>query len=150
MPLLIVIVGCGRVGARLAATLDAEGHDVRVIDQRSDAFRRLGPEFRGATVVGQGTDEDVLRRAGIEGAAAFAAVTEDDNTNIMAAQVVRNAFHVGKVVTRIYDPIREETYRSLGFQTFCPTELGAQRISELLAAPEAEPRTASSGGSTRS
>jgi trk system potassium uptake protein TrkA len=132
----VVILGCGRVGARLASMLDREGHDVRVIDVHSDAFRRLDSTFGGMTVLGQGIDEDVLRRAGADGADVFAAVTDDDNTNIMASQVVQWVFHTPKIITRIYDPAREETYRSLGLQTVCPTELSAQLISEMLVATD--------------
>ncbi len=140
----IVILGCGRVGARLATTLDAEGHDVTVIDANTDAFRRLGADFRGSVVVGIGIDEDVLRRAGIEQADAFVACTNGDNTNVMAAQIAKLVFGVPKVVARIYDPIREETYRSLGLETTCPTILGAdglrRRVLSEPLAQEAEPR----------
>lgn len=130
----IVILGCGRVGARLAVSLAREGHDVRVIDVHSEAFRRLDPGFGGTTVLGQGIDEDVLRQAGAENADVFAAVTDDDNTNIMASQVVQCVFQTPKVITRIYDPTREETYRSLGLQTVCPTALGAELIARMLGA----------------
>ncbi len=127
-----VILGCGRVGAKLAEMLDAEGHDVTVIDANTDAFRRLGPEFRGTVVVGTGVDEDVLRRAGIETATGFAAVTNDDNDNIMASQIAKLVFKVPKVTTRIYDPLREDVYRSLGLKTISPIKIGAQRLKEAL------------------
>lgn len=124
----VVIVGCGRVGSTLATMLDRGGHSVAVVDQNSHAFSRLPEEFHGQAVVGTGIDEDVLRRAGIEHADAFAAVMTADNRNIMAAQVAKHVFHVGKVVCRIYDPLREETYRDLGLETICPTTIGAQQI----------------------
>lgn len=124
----VVIVGCGRVGATLATMLDRGGHSVAIVDQNSQAFSRLPDEFGGQTVVGTGIDEDVLRRAGVEHAAAFAAVMTADNRNIMAAQVAKHVFHVAKVVCRIYDPLREETYRDLGLETICPTTIGAQQI----------------------
>lgn len=132
--MVVLILGCGRVGARLASTLDCEGHDVRVIDERPEAFRRLASTFQGITIVGQGIDDDVLRKAGIEKADVFAAVTNDDNTNIMASQIAKVLHHVPKVITRIYDPIREETYQmlGLGLETVCPTALGAQMIEEML------------------
>jgi trk system potassium uptake protein TrkA len=130
----IVILGCGRVGAALATMLDAEGHSVTVIDQNSDAFRRLGAGYKGNMVLGTGIDEDVLRSAGIEKADAFAAVTNGDNTNIMASQIASTIFHVPRVVTRIYDPIREETYRTLGLDTVCPTSVGARLFKERLLA----------------
>jgi trk system potassium uptake protein TrkA len=119
--LKVVVMGCGRVGARISAILDHNGHDVSVVDLDSRAFRRLPADFRGDTVIGTGIDEDVLRSAGIERAAAFVAVSGGDNQNIMAAQVARLVFEVPEVVCRIYDPVREDTYRRLGLTTICPT-----------------------------
>ncbi|MBI3968405.1 MAG: TrkA family potassium uptake protein [Chloroflexi bacterium] len=121
----IVILGCGRVGSNLARRLDREGHQVTILDVNSEQFRRLGSEFRGNALVGNGIDEDVLRRAGLHDADAFAAVTNGDNTNIMTAQIAQLIFKVPKVVARIYDPLREESYRGLGIDTFCPTTTGA-------------------------
>lgn len=117
----VVVMGCGRVGARVAAILDQHGHDVTVIDTNPDAFRRLGEKFGGDTLIGTGIDEDVLRRAGIERADVFIAVTNGDNRNIMAAQVAHTVFGIEHVVVRIYDPVREDTYRRLGLRTVCPT-----------------------------
>lgn len=117
----VVVMGCGRVGARVASILDNNGHDVTVVDTHAEAFRRLAPDFTGDTVIGTGIDEDVLRSAGIEGAQAFIAVTHGDNRNIMASQVARQIFNVPEVITRIYDPVREDTYRRLGLTTVCPT-----------------------------
>jgi len=116
-----VIMGCGRVGARVASLLDHTGNDVTVIDIDSRAFQRLPSTFGGDTIIGTGIDEDVLRRAGIEVADAFIAVSNGDNRNIMAAQVARLIFDVPEVVCRIYDPVREDTYRRLGLTTVCPT-----------------------------
>jgi trk system potassium uptake protein TrkA len=116
-----VIMGCGRVGARVATLLDNTGNDVAVIDTNSAAFNRLQPNFGGETVIGTGIDEVVLRRAGIEDADVFVAVTNGDNRNIMAAQVAQLIFEVPEVICRIYDPVREETYRRLGLTTVCPT-----------------------------
>lgn len=117
----VVIMGCGRVGARVASLLDHNGHDVTVIDSEPSAFRRLPDEFGGDTIIGTGIDEDVLRQAGIERADAFIAVTNGDNRNIMAAQVARMIFDVPRIIVRIYDPVREDTYRRLGLTTVCPT-----------------------------
>jgi trk system potassium uptake protein TrkA len=128
----VVILGCGRVGAHLAQMLTAEGNQVTVIDRNRAAFSRLGEDFRGDLVVGTGIDEDVLRRAGIEGADAFVSVTNGDNTNVMAAQLVKRLFKVPRAMCRIYDPLRAEIYRDLGLETFCPTVWGATRIKELL------------------
>ena len=122
----IVILGCGRVGATLATMMDREGHTVSVIDQSSDSFQRLPSEFSGDLIIGNGVDEDVLLRAGITEADVFIAVTNGDNLNIMASQIAREIFKVKKVLCRIYDPIREETYRGLGLETICPTQVGAQ------------------------
>ena len=117
----VVVMGCGRVGARIASILDHNGHRVTVIDTDARAFRRLPPDFAGDTIIGTGIDEDVLRKAGIEDAQAFIAVTNGDNRNIMAAQVARLVFEVPEVICRIYDPVREDTYRRLGLTTVCPT-----------------------------
>jgi trk system potassium uptake protein len=133
----VVIMGCGRVGARIALILDQSGHEVTIVDTDSRAFRRLPNEFSGMTIIGTGIDEDVLRNAGIEDASAFVAVTNGDNRNIMAAQVARNIFNVPEVVCRIYDPVREETYRRLGLTTICPTTIIADEILEsILTSPD--------------
>ena len=132
----VVILGCGRVGAMLAQLLTSEGHNVTVIDQDSDAFRRLGSDFpQSQTVIGNGTDEDVLRRAGLEEADAFVATTNGDNRNIMAAEIARHTFGVHKVLCRIYDPIRQETYNGMGLQSICPTIVGAKLFREALINP---------------
>ncbi len=128
----IVILGCGRVGAMLATMMDAKGHKVSIIDYSSESFRRLDPKFGGETVVGNGIDEDILIRAGIKEADAFAAVTNGDNRNIMASQVAKEIFNIKKVVCRIYDPIRQSTYTELGLETICPTVVGAQMLFEAL------------------
>lgn len=128
-------MGCGRVGARVASVLDHNGHSVTVIDVNSRAFRRLPEDFRGRTLIGTGIDEDVLRRAGITEATAFIAVTNGDNRNIMAAQVAKNIFSVPEVICRIYDPVREDTYRRLGLTTICPTTvISAQILDHVMAA----------------
>ncbi|MCC6703919.1 MAG: TrkA family potassium uptake protein [Thermomicrobiales bacterium] len=117
----VVIVGCGRLGARIASKLDSASHEVVIIDTNPRAFRRLAPGYRGDTIIGTGIDEDVLRQAGIERADAFIAVTEGDNRNIFAAQVARVTFAVPRVSARIYDPVRADTYRNLGLEVICPT-----------------------------
>ena len=128
----VIIVGCGSVGAGLAGVLSAEGHDVVVIDKRPEAFERLGSGFNGVTVTGTGIDEGVLRRAGIERADAFAAVTSDDNTNIMAAQIAQALFRVPRVVARVFDPEREYAYKEFGLSTVCPTDVGVAQIRSAL------------------
>ena len=138
----VVVMGCGRVGARIATVLDHNGHDVSVIDTDARAFRRLSKDFKGDTVIGTGIDEDVLRGAGIERATAFVAVTNGDNRNIMAAQVARLIFDVPEVVCRIYDPVREDTYRRLGLTTVCPTTtVSALILDHVIAAEQAQSDT---------
>jgi trk/ktr system potassium uptake protein len=128
----LVIVGCSRVGAMAAIALSKAGHQVTVIDMNRRSFDRLGPDFSGEMVLGNGIDEDVLRQAGIESADGFASLTNGDNRNIMAAQIAREIFNVPRVVTRIYDPMREDVYRELGLDTICPTLSGANQIHSML------------------
>jgi len=137
----VVVMGCGRVGARVASILDNNGHRVTVVDTDAQAFRRLANEFSGDTIIGTGIDEDILRSAGIEQAHAFVAVTNGDNRNIMAAQVARQIFDVAEVIVRIYDPVREDTYRRLGLTTVCPTTtISALIMDQVVGAGEPLPR----------
>jgi trk system potassium uptake protein len=110
-------MGCGRVGSGLALELEAAGHTVAVIDQDRESFRRLGPDFNGRTVTGVGFDRDTLLEAGITEANAFAAVSNGDNSNILAARVARETYGVENVVARIYDAGRAEIYQRLGIPT---------------------------------
>ena len=128
----VLIMGCGRVGAALATMLDKDGHQVTILDLNPNQFRRLPPDFGGTSVVGNGIDQDTLRRAGIENADAFATVTQGDNRNFMAAQIAKHIFNVPKVVCRIYDPIREEIYSSLGLETVSPTIVISNLLKEAL------------------
>ncbi|HYY45981.1 MAG TPA: TrkA family potassium uptake protein [Candidatus Angelobacter sp.] len=128
----LVIVGCGRVGAMAANALSKAGHHVTVVDINRRAFDRLGNDFTGDMVLGNGIDEDVLRKAGIEKADGFASLTNGDNRNIMAAQIAREIFKVPRVITRIYDPIREDVFRELGLNTVSPTLSGARAIHAML------------------
>jgi len=128
----VVILGCGRVGSRLATMMDGDGFHVTVIDTDSYAFRRLPESFRGRTILGTGIDEDVLRRAGIEGAQTFIAVTNDDNPNIMAAQIAQEVFRVPEVLARVYDVERARMYTQLGLKTICPTATIAQMFREQI------------------
>lgn len=121
----VVIVGCGRVGSTLAKNLSQDGHDVAVVDVSRRAFDRLGEDFSGQLVLGSGIDQEVLEQAGADKADCFISVTNGDNRNIMSAQVAKEIFNVPRVMTRIYDPIRERVYREMGLYTYCPTVLGA-------------------------
>ncbi|GID98717.1 potassium channel family protein [Paractinoplanes durhamensis] len=124
----VVIMGCGRLGSTLAQKLEERGHSVAVIDQNSDAFRRLGSEFAGITVTGVGFDRDVLRAAGIERADAFAAVSSGDNSNIISARLARETFGVSRVVARIYDARRAQVYERLGIPTVATIRWAADRM----------------------
>src|SRR3954452_14533176 len=132
----VVILASGRVGARLATMMDRKGHDVSIIDSNPDSFRRLPESFQGQTVLGTGIDVDVLKSAGIEKADAFAAVTNYDNANIMACEVVTEIFGVQKVLARIYDPGRESFYHQLGLETVCPTTLISTTARNILVSDE--------------
>jgi trk system potassium uptake protein TrkA len=131
----IVIVGCGRVGASAAEVWDANGHDVIVIDIVTSAFDRLPSSFRGTAIRGDGTDEDVLRRAGAEGADVFLALTEGDNRNIMAAQLANEALGIDRVIAKVNDPVRAKAYAELGIATLCRTGLMMDSVDRYLGLP---------------
>ena len=124
----VLIMGCGRVSASLAVKLDMEGHDVTVLDIDSFSFRRLPASFKGKALVGNGIDEDVLRKSGIENMDVFLVLTQGDNRNILAAQIAKHTFNVKRVICRIYDPLRQEMYEKLGLESISPTTI----ISDLL------------------
>jgi len=128
----VVIMGCGRVGARLAALLDKEGHQVTTLDTDAYSFRRLPPDFGGTALIGNGLNEEALKKAGIEDADAFVAVTQGDNRNVMASQIAKHVFNVPKVVCRIYDPLRRDLYSLLGLEAISPTTIFAQILKEKL------------------
>jgi trk system potassium uptake protein len=127
-----VIMGCGRVGATLAHSLEEHGHTVSVIDQNPESFRRLGTHFEGTTVTGVGFDRDTLVEARVEDAYAFAAVSSGDNSNILAARVARETFGVENVVARIYDPQRAEVYERLGIPTVATVRWTADQMLRRL------------------
>ena len=142
----IIILGCGRVGATLAMMMDRAGHTVTVIDYSTDALQRLESSFGGQTVIGDGIDEEVLRRAGIAEADVFVATTNGDNRNIMASQIAMRVFTVPKVVCRIYDPIRTEVYQKLGLEVICPTLVGADLFRQAI---EKRPEQSLSNAATK-
>ena len=131
----IVIVGCGRVGASAAETWDAAGHEIIVLDISTSAFERLPSGFGGVAIRGDGTDEDVLRRAGAEGADIFLAVTEGDNRNVMSAQLAVEALAIPKVIAKINDPLRAAAYAELGIATLCRTGLMVDAVNDHLGLP---------------
>lgn len=128
----VVVVGCGRVGAGAARTLEEGGHSVAVVDRKAKAFERLPDGFSGKTVVGVGFDRDRLKAAGIEEAAALAAVTNGDNSNILVARVARETFGVERVVARIYDPRRAKIYERLGVPTIATVEWATDRVLQRI------------------
>jgi len=128
----IIIMGCGRVGARLARLLDADGHQVTILDTDAYSFRRLPSEFKGTALVGNGIDEETLKKANIEEADVFFALTQGDNRNIMASQIAKHIFNVPRVICRIYDPLRQELYSTLGLEAISPTTVFAQMLKDKL------------------
>ena len=128
----IVIMGCGRVGAQIARLLEQDGHEITVLDTDAYSFRRLPHDFSGTALLGNGMDEEVLRRAGIEEADVFVAMTQGDNRNVMAAQIAKHIFNVPRVISRIYDPLRQEMYDTLGIEAFSPTTIFAELVKEKI------------------
>jgi trk system potassium uptake protein TrkA len=134
----VIVVGCGRVGSQLATFLSEEGHDVAIIDKSPESFRRLGSTFNGLTITGLGFDQDVLREAGIDQADVFAAVTDLDNTNMMAVEVATKLFDVPRAIARLYNPNRSLTYEKLGLEFICGTTMLAEKLLELVITPDVE------------
>jgi len=128
----VVIMGCGRLGAELAMILETDGHEVSILDVDKYAFDHLPTDFKGQKVLGDGTDQDTLRRAGAERADAFVAATRGDNRNALAVQIAKHVFQIKRVGGVIFDPIREEVYRSLGIRTINPTKLEAGLLRESI------------------
>lgn len=145
----VVIMGCGRVGSTLARSLEDRNHTVSVIDSEPDAFRRLGPGFNGDKVTGIGFDQEVLEKAGIKRADAFAAVSSGDNSNIIAARVARETFGIQQVVARIYDPGRAEVYQRLGITTVATVKWTADQVLRRLLPVGAEPDFRDPSGTIR-
>ncbi len=126
----IVIMGCGRVGAMLAELLDSDGHKVTILDIEPYNLRKLSSSFSGTALVGNGLEEDSLKKAGIEQADVFVSATQGDNRNVMACQLAKHIYEVPRVVSRIYDPIREEMYRNLGIESVSPTKVVAELLRD--------------------
>ncbi len=142
-------MGCGRVGSTLARSLEDRNHTVSVIDSEPDAFRRLGTSFNGDKVTVFGFDQEVLQKAGIRRADAFAAVSSGDNSNIIAARVARETFGIEKVVARIYDPGRAEVYQRLGITTVATVKWTADQVLRRLLPAGAEPDFRDPSGTIR-
>ena len=142
----VVVVGCGRVGSGLGVSLVADGHTVAIIDKRTDAFRRLPEGWEGQTVTGFGFDRETLEEAGIRKAGAFAAVTNGDNSNILAARIARETYEVESVVARIYDPRRATIYRRLGIPTVATVTWTTDQVLRRLFPERAEVEWSSPAG----
>lgn len=127
-----IIIGCGRLGANLANTLSDEGGNVLIMDKNKDSFRKLSPSFGGLPVAADGMDFDALIEANIQKAGAVVVVTNNDNANVMIAQIAREVFHVKHVIARLYDPEREYIYREFGIDTICPAILSAKEMEKIL------------------
>ena len=127
-----VIIGCGRLGANLANALSEEGENVLILDKEKDSFRKLSSSFGGLAVEGDGTELDTLRAADVQRADTVIAVTNNDNINIMIAQIAKECFSVKKVISRLFDPERECVYQELGIDTICPAVLSANEIDKIL------------------
>ncbi len=146
----ILIAGCGRVGAGLANALYKEGHDVSVVDSSPDSFSKLEDEFTGFCVTGVPIDCSALQQAGIEDCHLVAAVTGDDNTNLMVSQIAKEIFHVPKVLTRLYDPSRQEVYAQDGLHTVCPTSLTVDLIQQIISQSDQDSTRVCFGNTTLS
>lgn len=128
----ILIVGCGKVGSNLATVLSKQGHDISIVNRSAEDFDLLPNDFNGFTTIGVPIDQEVLKKAGIESCDVVAAVTTDDNINIMVSELATEIFNVPKVYVRIYDPRRNEVFSNLGMRTVCPTNLAVSAICEEL------------------
>ena len=135
----VIVVGCGRVGAELAANLSARGHDVTVVDFVGSQFRHLDPAYRGRTIEAEAMAEGVLEGAGIKDAAALAAVTNSDAVNSVVGHIARTVYHVPTVVVRNYDPRWRSLHESMGLTMVSTTAWGAQRMEELIESPALRP-----------
>lgn len=127
-----IIIGCGRLGANLANELSNAGENVLILDENKDSFRKLASNFGGLSVIGNGTDLDKLKEIKLGDASTVIAVTDNDNINIMAAQIAKEVFNVKKVIARLYDPESEMVYKKLGISTICPYVLSVNEIDKLL------------------
>ena len=137
----VIIVGSGRVGAGIASQLAEEGHEVVILDIRTEAFRRLAPGFSGQALRGDGTDTSVLERAGVNDCEWFFALTNGDNRNILAAQLAKQTYGIPHVLCKINDPVRSKAYSTLGIDTINRTEMMIDSISRYMGKP-AEPGAA--------
>jgi trk system potassium uptake protein TrkA len=128
----VIIAGCGKVGSGLANMLYKDGHDVVVVDFDEDSFSKIDPDFNGLKIVGVPFDQDVLKKAGVEKADAVAAVTPEDNVNIMISQIAKDIYGVPRVLARIFNPEREYVFHHFGLETICPTNISVDIIRSII------------------
>ncbi|MEW6040840.1 MAG: NAD-binding protein [Elusimicrobiota bacterium] len=128
----LVILGCGEFGAKLAEIFEKEKVDITIIDFDSDAFRKLGKEFKGNTIVGSGLDREVLEKANIDAGSVFVAASGKDTTNLMAAQIVKRIFNVPRIIVCVDNPTLAGAYKELDLETFCPTEINARIVKDII------------------
>ena len=134
----IIVAGCGRLGAKIASALSAQGKNVVVLDNNSLSFRKLSPDYSGFTIHGDATDIDMLAQAGIEKADVVVAATNDDNTNIMIAQIASKIFNVPKVISRLYDTEKEIVYQDFTIQLIYPSRLSISEFEKLFSSDGVE------------
>ncbi|ATZ60890.2 MAG: NAD-binding protein [Methanosarcinales archaeon Met12] len=133
----IIIIGCGRVGSRLAQLLSADENDIVIVDTESAKLKEVDSEFDGITIIGDGTDQDIMEKAGASRADVFVATTDDDNVNLMACQVARQVFNIKRVIARVNDPTREQTFNDLKIDmTVCPASIAAARFKNAIMHPD--------------
>jgi|SRR5688572_490662 len=130
--MFVIIMGCGRLGAELATVLENDGHEIAILDIDKYAFDHLPATFKGKRILGDGTDQDTLRKTGAERADAFVAATRGDNRNALASQIALHVFNIRRVGSVIFDPLREEIYHELGLRTINPTKIEAQLLRESI------------------
>jgi len=128
----IIIIGCSRLGAKLANYLSSEGHEITIIDPDKNSFKRLDDNFNGKIINGTGIDFDILKQAEAHRADVFIAATNWDNTNLLASQIAKEKFKIPKIILRLYDPERAAVYEKFGFTIFCPTIIGFEFIKEKI------------------
>ncbi|MEF9962580.1 MAG: TrkA family potassium uptake protein [Erysipelotrichaceae bacterium] len=128
----VLIIGCGRLGATLANSLAQQNHNVTIVDKDGKAFRKLSDSFGGLTLEGNALDLAYLKEIHMEDYETIVCVTNNDNTNVMVAQIAKKIFHAKHVISRLYDPQRECVYKEYGIETICPAVLSAHKIDNIL------------------
>lgn len=132
----VVVLGCSKIGALLVNWLATQKHEIAVVDINVDSFSRLDKGIHVTQIVGMGIDYDILKKAGIEKADAFIAVTNSDNTNLTAAQIAQSKFKISKVIARVRDPKRAKAFEEIGLNIICPTIRAAEELKAFIQGKE--------------